>query len=165
MNSRGSWRYIEVLWNETIALCKKMNIISNIITCNPNPQTNSPQWSLVHKWIILLNSKLTANVHFWVNYPFKVLVSGTSVSYSPTKIHFHKYNISIRLITIFVVDWTIIPQMATWLVAFLPVVSILAIKQRWMDLGSVRTSSEYVTEVTDEEHIVHMLKQSVKRTN
>ncbi len=116
-----------------------MNIISNIITCNPNPQTNSPQWSLVHKRIILLNSKLTANVHFWVNYPFKVLVSGTSVSYSPTKIHFHKYNISIRLITIFVVDWTIIPQMTTWLVAFLPVVSILAIKQRWMDLGSVCT--------------------------
>lgn len=34
-----------------------------------------------------------------------------------------------------------------------------------MGLGSVRTSSEYVTEVTDEEHIVHMLKQSVKRTN
>lgn len=34
-----------------------------------------------------------------------------------------------------------------------------------MDLGSVHTFSEYVTEVTDEEHVVHMLKQSVKMTN
>lgn len=44
-------------------------------------------------------------------------------------------------------------------------VFILVLKQRRMDLGSVHTFSEYVTEVTDEEHTVHMLKQSVKRTN
>lgn len=41
----------------------------------------------------------------------------------------------------------------------------LAIKQMRMGLGSVHTFSKYVTEVTDEEHVVHMLKQSVKRTN
>ncbi len=27
MNTHGSWRYIDVLWNETIGLCKKGNII------------------------------------------------------------------------------------------------------------------------------------------
>ncbi len=40
MNTCGSWRYIEVLWSETIGLCKKLNIISSIITCNPEPQAN-----------------------------------------------------------------------------------------------------------------------------
>ncbi len=38
MNTRGSWQYIEVLWSETIGLCKKLNIIYNIITCNPEPR-------------------------------------------------------------------------------------------------------------------------------
>ncbi len=31
INTRGSWRYIEVSWSETISLCKKPNIIYNII--------------------------------------------------------------------------------------------------------------------------------------
>ncbi len=40
MNTRGSWRYIEFLWCETIGLCKKLNIIYNIINflCNSEPQ-------------------------------------------------------------------------------------------------------------------------------
>ncbi len=38
--THGSWRYIEVFWSETIGLCKKLNIICNIITCNPEPQAN-----------------------------------------------------------------------------------------------------------------------------
>ncbi len=38
MNARGSWWYIDVLWIETTGLCKKLNIINNIITCNPEPQ-------------------------------------------------------------------------------------------------------------------------------
>ncbi len=54
MNPRGSWLYIEVLWSETIGLCKKLNIIYNIITCNPEPQANSPEWCPVHERIILL---------------------------------------------------------------------------------------------------------------
>ncbi len=29
---------IEVLWSETIGLCKKLNIIYNVITCNPESQ-------------------------------------------------------------------------------------------------------------------------------
>ncbi len=55
INTHESWRYIEVLWSETISLCKKMNISYNIITCNPEPQANGLEWSLVRDWIILLN--------------------------------------------------------------------------------------------------------------
>ncbi len=55
INTRDSWRYIEVLWSETIGLCKKLNIIYNIITCNPEPQKNGPKWCPVHEQIILLN--------------------------------------------------------------------------------------------------------------
>ncbi len=38
INPCDFWRYIEVLWSETIGLCKKLNIIYNIITCNKEPQ-------------------------------------------------------------------------------------------------------------------------------
>ncbi len=38
MNPCGSWWYIKVLWSKTITLCKKLNIIYNIITCNPELQ-------------------------------------------------------------------------------------------------------------------------------
>jgi len=31
MNTHGSWWYNEVLWSEMIGLCKKLNIIYNII--------------------------------------------------------------------------------------------------------------------------------------
>ncbi len=41
INTLGSWQYIEVLWSEKIGLCKKLNVIYYIITCNPEPQTNS----------------------------------------------------------------------------------------------------------------------------
>ncbi len=35
MNTHGSWRCTYVLWSKMIGLCKKLNIIYNIITCNP----------------------------------------------------------------------------------------------------------------------------------
>ncbi len=35
VNNHGSWRYIEVLWSKSIGPCKKLNIIHNIIACNP----------------------------------------------------------------------------------------------------------------------------------
>ncbi len=47
INTHGSWWYIEVLWSEMINLCKKLNIIYNIITCNPEPQAHAPEWCLV----------------------------------------------------------------------------------------------------------------------
>ncbi len=53
INTSDSWRYIEVLWSETISLCKKLNIIYSIITCNPEPQTNSLEWCPVHEQILL----------------------------------------------------------------------------------------------------------------
>jgi len=40
INIYGSWRYIEILWSEAIGLCMKLNIIYNIITCNPEPEAN-----------------------------------------------------------------------------------------------------------------------------
>ncbi len=43
INTRGSWRYMEVLWSETIGLCKNLKIIYNIIPCNitcPELQAN-----------------------------------------------------------------------------------------------------------------------------
>ncbi len=33
---------IEVLWSETIGLCKKLSIIYSIMTCNPEPEANGP---------------------------------------------------------------------------------------------------------------------------
>ncbi len=44
LNTHGSWLYFEVLWSETIGLCKKLNIIYYIITCNPEPQENGLDW-------------------------------------------------------------------------------------------------------------------------
>ncbi len=55
MNTRGSWWYIEVLWSEIIGLCKKLNIIYNIITCNPEPRGNGAERCPVRERIILLN--------------------------------------------------------------------------------------------------------------
>ncbi len=39
INTCGSWRNIEILWGKTISLwlCKKLNIIYDIIICNPYP--------------------------------------------------------------------------------------------------------------------------------
>ncbi len=51
MKNRGCWWYTEVLWSETIGLCKKLNIIY-IITCNPEPQANGPEWCPVHSLTI-----------------------------------------------------------------------------------------------------------------
>ncbi len=50
MNTRGSWQYFEVLWSKTIGLCKKLNIIYNIITCNPEPQANGKIWFFSVSW-------------------------------------------------------------------------------------------------------------------
>ncbi len=44
INIRGSWWYIEILWSETIGLCMKLNIIYNIIICNPEPEANEDQF-------------------------------------------------------------------------------------------------------------------------
>ncbi len=52
MTTCGSWRYIRALWSEIISLCKKLNIIYNIIAGNPEPQANSP---------ILLNQLFLVN--------------------------------------------------------------------------------------------------------
>ncbi len=35
INTHSFWWYTEILWSETIGLCKKLNIIYNIITPNP----------------------------------------------------------------------------------------------------------------------------------
>ncbi len=61
INIHGSCRYIEILWSETIDLFKKLNIIYNIITCNPEPQANGPEWCPVHKRITLLNRLFLVN--------------------------------------------------------------------------------------------------------
>ncbi len=53
INPHGSWWYIQVLWSEMTGLCKKLNIISNTIICNPEPQANSPEWCPDHERIIL----------------------------------------------------------------------------------------------------------------
>ncbi len=55
LNIPGFWWYIEFLWSETIGLCKKLNIIYNIITCNPELQANSLERCPVHERINLLN--------------------------------------------------------------------------------------------------------------
>ncbi len=47
----GSWWYIEVLWSEMIGLCKKLNIIYNIITWNPEPQANWEMGFFSANWI------------------------------------------------------------------------------------------------------------------
>ncbi len=47
-----SWWYIEVLWSETISLCKKLNIICNIIICNPEPQANGEIRFFFVNWFI-----------------------------------------------------------------------------------------------------------------
>ncbi len=52
MNPCGSWWYIEVFWRETIGLWKKLNIIYNIITCNPEPQTNGEIRFFPTNWFI-----------------------------------------------------------------------------------------------------------------
>ncbi len=61
-----SWRHIKVLWSETIGLCKKLNVIYSIITCNPKPQANGPEWCLVqtnHSFEPVLFSELDESVH------------------------------------------------------------------------------------------------------
>ncbi len=45
MNTHSFWWYTEILWSETIGLCKKLNIIYNIIT--PNPTLFSPNLLLL----------------------------------------------------------------------------------------------------------------------
>ncbi len=61
INTSGSWWYIEVLWSKIIILCKKLKMIYNIITCNPEPQANGPEWCPVHELIILLNPLFIVN--------------------------------------------------------------------------------------------------------
>ncbi len=61
LNTPGFWWYIEFLWSETIGLCKKLNIIYNIITCNPEPQANGLEWCPVHERINLLNRIFLVN--------------------------------------------------------------------------------------------------------
>ncbi len=45
INTCDSWWYIEVLWSWTIGLCKKLNIIYYIITCNPELQNQIRHYS------------------------------------------------------------------------------------------------------------------------
>ncbi len=42
---------ILVLWSEIISLCKKLNIIYSIITCNPEPRADGSGCCSVHEWI------------------------------------------------------------------------------------------------------------------
>ncbi len=52
INIYGSWRYIEILWSEAIGLCMKLNIIYNIIICNPEPEANeSFFWTVETVWL------------------------------------------------------------------------------------------------------------------
>ncbi len=48
-------------WNDGFS--KTLNIIYNIITCNPEPQANGPEWCLVHVRIILLNLLRASRTH------------------------------------------------------------------------------------------------------
>ncbi len=70
MNTYVSWWYtIEVLWSKTIGLCRKLNIIYNIITCNP--QANGDIWLFSMSWFFqtvcfneLVNIFMEAVMHF-----------------------------------------------------------------------------------------------------
>ncbi len=58
MNTHGSWRYAEVLWRNMIGLCKKLKIIFNIITCNPEPEwTSSPKQTEPSETVLNSNSR------------------------------------------------------------------------------------------------------------
>ncbi len=61
ITTSGSWWYTEVLWSETICHCKKISFIYNVITCNPEPRANSPEWSPVNEQIIILNQLFLVN--------------------------------------------------------------------------------------------------------
>ncbi len=56
---------ILVLWSEIISLCKKLNIIYSIITCNPEPRADGSGCCSVHEWIILLNVEPVHQI--WLN--------------------------------------------------------------------------------------------------
>ncbi len=68
---------IEVLWSETIGLCKKLNIIYNIITCNPEtqatgesdmffaPQTGSFRQFVSMKWFQKLINSFVYVIKQW----------------------------------------------------------------------------------------------------
>ncbi len=106
MNTSGSWWYIEVLWSETINLCRKLNIIYNIITCNPEPQANGLEWCLVHKWIILLNWFTKSN---WIVWNSLQLEQHRSTSYS-IKTHFqtpesHSYSKWAKIAAYLILRW------------------------------------------------------------
>ncbi len=59
MNTHGSWRYAEVLWRNMISLCKKLKIIFNIITCNPEPEwTSSPKQTELSETVLGSNSRV-----------------------------------------------------------------------------------------------------------
>lgn len=60
MNLRGSWQYIEVLLSETTGLCKKLNIIYDNITCNPQPQSKRSS-TLAHDARKAVNSRSKAS--------------------------------------------------------------------------------------------------------
>ncbi len=50
INTLFSCQYIEALWSEKISLCKILNIICNIITCNSEPQANREIWLFSSNW-------------------------------------------------------------------------------------------------------------------
>ncbi len=75
----GSWWYIEVLWSETTGLCKNLNII----TCNAEPQTNSPEWCPLHERIIRLNRFFLVNYLIqFTNQHLKQFTARAAQSYS-----------------------------------------------------------------------------------
>ncbi len=55
INTHGSWRYTEVLWRNMIGLCKKLNIIFNIITCNPELQSDGSERIIILNQFFLVN--------------------------------------------------------------------------------------------------------------
>ncbi len=73
---------IEVLWSETIGLCKIMSIIYRIITCDPEPQANGPGHEQIKSFE--LNQFIKSDWSFWTS---SRLEQHRSTSYS-IKSHF-----------------------------------------------------------------------------
>ncbi len=54
-----------------IGLCKKRNIIYNIITCNPEPQANKEVWLFSSNWVYWLFQRTGSNIG---SFPVRVTV-------------------------------------------------------------------------------------------
>ncbi len=105
INPHGSWWYIQVLWSEMTGLCKKLNIISNTIICNPEPQANSPEWCPDHERIILLNRFFLVNQSAKLDW-ISLWLEQHSTSYS-IKTHFQTFKKKkfSQLLIFYSADW------------------------------------------------------------